>query len=75
MVIHFIVNASFHLTYPMAEDRWGTADDLASSRLQVYLSWAACVLKSVSYSPLPFCDVFVQMLSLDTIDSYGSVER
>ena len=33
-----IRNASFHLTYPMAEDRWGTADELASGSLPVSLS-------------------------------------
>ena len=29
-----IIKATFHLTYPMTEVGWGTADDLATRRLQ-----------------------------------------
>ena len=33
-----LIHASFHLTYPMAEDRWGTADEFATGRFRVALS-------------------------------------
>ena len=35
-----IINASFHLTYPMAEDRWGTSGEFATRPFRVSLSWA-----------------------------------
>ena len=33
-IMVIIIKATFHLTYPMTDVGWGTADDLATRRLQ-----------------------------------------
>ena len=69
-VMVIIIKASFHLTYLITEGRCGTADEFATSRLQLSLSFA-CVLNitvillSFHVFPIYKCQLKLSRLLVD----------